>query len=129
VRALAQRSAGAAKEIKVLISASTQQVDLGVDLVGRTGEALERIIGQVAGLNDLVLDIATAAQEQSSGVQEVNLAITDMDRVTQQNAALVEESSAASVSLAQEADSLAGLVRQFKVDGESGRAARPARAA
>jgi len=76
-----------------------------------------------------VLDIATAAQEQSSGVQEVNLAITDMDRVTQQNAALVEESSAASVSLAQEADSLAGLVRQFKVDGESGRAARPARAA
>ena len=129
VRALAQRSAGAAKEIKVLISASTQQVDLGVDLVGRTGEALERIIGQVAGLNDLVLDIATAAQEQSSGVQEVNLAITDMDRVTQQNAALVEESSAASVSLAQEADSLAGLVRQFNVGVESGRAARAARAA
>jgi methyl-accepting chemotaxis protein len=131
VRALAQRSAEAAKEIKVLISASTKQVDLGVDLVGRTGEALQRIIGQVAGLNDLVVDIATAAQEQSSGVQEVNLAITDMDRVTQQNAALVEESSAASVSLAEEADSLAGLVRQFKVDGESSRgpAARPARAA
>ena len=131
VRALAQRSADAAKEIKSLISASTKQVDLGVDLVGRTGEALERIIGQVAGLNDLVTDIATAAQEQSSGIQEVNIAITDMDRVTQQNAALVEESSAASVSLAEEADSLASLVRQFNVDDGARQAgsARPARAA
>ena len=116
VRALAQRSAGAAKEIKTLISASSQQVDLGVDLVGRTGEALERIIHQVAALNDVVNDIANAAQEQASGAQQVNVAIGEMDKVTQQNAALVEESSAASVNLAHEALSLSDLVRRFRVE-------------
>jgi methyl-accepting chemotaxis protein len=116
VRALAQRSAGAAKEIKALISASSQQVDLGVDLVGRTGGALERIIEQVASLNDLVNDIASAAQEQASGAQQVNVAIGEMDKVTQQNAALVEESSAASVNLAHEASSLSELVRRFRVE-------------
>jgi methyl-accepting chemotaxis protein len=116
VRALAQRSADAAKEIKALISASSQQVDLGVDLVGRTGKALERIITQVAGLNDLVNDIASAAQEQASGAHQVNVAIGEMDKVTQQNAALVEESSAASVNLAHEASSLSDMVRRFRVD-------------
>ena len=128
VRALAQRSAGAAKEIKALISASSQQVDLGVDLVGRTGSALERIIEQVASLNELVTDIASAAQEQASGAQEVNVAIGEMDRVTQQNAALVEEASAASVNLAQEASSLSDLVRRFRVD-KSGRPEERVRAA
>jgi methyl-accepting chemotaxis protein len=126
VRALAQRSASAAKEIKALISASTQQVDLGVGLVGRTGGALERIIEQVAGLNDLVSDIANAAQEQASGAQQVNVAIGEMDKVTQQNAALVEESSAASVNLAHEASSLSDLVRRFRVE-RTAAAAEPAR--
>jgi len=115
VRALAQRSADAAKEIKTLISASSRQVEQGVDLVGRTGGALERIIQQVAALNEIVNDIASAAQAQASGAQQVNVAIGEMDKVTQQNAALVEESSAASVNLAHEASSLSGLVRRFRV--------------
>ena len=129
VRALAQRSAGAAKEIKTLISASSKQVDLGVDLVGRTGSALERIIQQVASLNELVNDIASAAQEQASGAQEVNIAIGEMDKVTQQNAALVEESSAASVNLAHEASSLSDLVRRFRVDKAGRDEAEPMRRA
>jgi len=129
VRALAQRSAGAAKEIKALISASSQQVDLGVDLVGRTGSALERIIQQVASLNELVNDIASAAQEQASGAQQVNVAIGEMDKVTQQNAALVEESSAASVNLAHEASSLSDLVRRFRVEKTARADAAPMRRA
>jgi methyl-accepting chemotaxis protein len=116
VRALAQRSADAAKEIKALISASSRQVDLGVDLVGRTGEALERITAQVAALNELVVGIASTTQEQAVGVQQVNGAVSDMDKVTQQNTALVEETSAASMSLAREAADLAALVRRFRVE-------------
>ncbi|MGZ3272322.1 MAG: methyl-accepting chemotaxis protein [Caulobacteraceae bacterium] len=117
VRALAQRSADAAKEIKALIMASTGQVETGVDLVRRTGEALEKIVGQVSRLNGLVSDIAGAAQEQSVAMQQVSATVTDMDRTTQQNAAMVEEASAASVALAGEADTLAHLIGQFRVDG------------
>jgi methyl-accepting chemotaxis protein len=123
VRALAQRSAGAAKEIKNLISTSTSQVGQGVDLVAETGKALERIVTRVAEINNLVADIATGAQEQASGLQQVNAAVSDMDKVTQQNAAMAEEATAASTSLAKEGDQLAALIHQFHVSGQP--AARP----
>jgi methyl-accepting chemotaxis protein len=129
VRALAQRSADAAREIKTLIATSTQHVEQGVDLVGRTGEALERIIAQVTQLEARVVDIALATQEQAIGVQQVNVAINEMDRVTQQNAALVEESTAAGMALAEEADVLAGLIRKFRVDEAAAPAARAMRSA
>ena len=123
VRALAQRSADAAKEIKTLISASTTQVGSGVKLVGQTGEALQRIVDRVAEIDGLVSEIAASAQEQAIGLAEVNTAVNQMDQVTQQNAAMVEQSTAASHSLSQEAQSLQASVAQFKV-GE----AAPARA-
>ena len=116
VRALAQRSAEAAKEIKVLISASGVQVSEGVDLVGQTGRALERILGEVVQINGLVAEIAASAEEQATGLQQVNIAVNQMDQVTQQNAAMVEESTAASHSLSREADNLTELMAQFRVD-------------
>ncbi|WP_271083902.1 methyl-accepting chemotaxis protein [Brevundimonas sp. NIBR11] len=125
VRALAQRSAEAAKEIKVLISASTTQVNAGVSLVGQTGEALQRIVGRVAEIDGLVSEIAASAQEQATGLQQVNTAVNQMDQVTQQNAAMVEQSTAASHSLSQEAEVLAGSVARFQI----GAVAAPARAA
>ncbi len=115
VRALAQRSADAAKEIKTLISASGQQVESGVKLVGETGKALGRIAEQVARLNSLVSDIAASAQEQATGLNQVNTAVNQMDQVTQQNAAMVEQSTAASHSMAAEAEELARLVGQFLI--------------
>jgi methyl-accepting chemotaxis protein len=120
VRALAQRSADAAKEIKTLISASGVQVANGVNLVGETGKALGRMLEQVEQLNHLVTDIAASAQEQSTGLQQVNTAVNQMDQVTQQNAAMVEEATAASHSLSGEASELAKLVAQF----QTGAAAR-----
>jgi methyl-accepting chemotaxis protein len=125
VRALAQRSAEAAKEIKVLISASSNQVNSGVALVGQTGEALQRIVGRVAEIDGLVSEIAASAQEQATGLQQVNTAVNQMDQVTQQNAAMVEESTAASHSLSQEAETLANSVGRFRI----GSMAAPARAA
>ncbi|OYX79837.1 MAG: chemotaxis protein [Brevundimonas sp. 32-68-21] len=121
VRALAQRSAEAAKEIKTLISTSTHQVGSGVKLVGQTGEALQRIVDRVAEIDGLVSEIAASAQEQAIGLAEVNTAVNQMDQVTQQNAAMVEQSTAASHSLSQEAQSLQASVAQFKV-GTSGAA-------
>jgi methyl-accepting chemotaxis protein len=115
VRALAQRSADAAKEIKTLISASTQQVEQGVGLVGQTGEALQRIVAQVAQIDSLVSEIAASAQEQATGLHEVNTAVNQMDQVTQQNAAMVEETTAASHALAQEARLLAESVARFEI--------------
>jgi methyl-accepting chemotaxis protein len=120
VRALAQRSAEAAKEIKGLISASTTQVDQGVKLVAETGSSLDRIMAQVGEINDVVSEIAAGAKEQATGLDEVNAAINQMDRVTQQNAAAVEESTAASHSLSQESAHLSGLVGQFQVGRTSG---------
>ncbi|SUS03255.1 Chemoreceptor McpA [uncultured Defluviicoccus sp.] len=117
VRALAQRSSDAAKEIKTLILASTQQVEGGVDLVNRTGEALQKIVAKVAEISGLVSEISASTQEQSSGLAEVNTAVNQMDQVTQQNAAMVEQSTAASHSLAGEADSLTAMVAKFKVGG------------
>ena len=113
VRALAQRSSAAAREIKTLISASTQHVGRGVEQVGRAGTALENIVRRVGHISTLVSNIATAAVEQSIGLAEINLGVTQLDQVTQQNAAMVEETTAASQSLNQEATELAELVAQF----------------
>ncbi|APH72039.1 methyl-accepting chemotaxis protein [Aquibium oceanicum] len=124
VRALAQRSAEAAREIKALISTSTEQVTKGVDFVGETGEALARIAEQVARVNTIVSGIATSAREQASGIGEINTAVDQMDKVTQQNAAMVEETTAASHQLAREAGSLAELVSRFRISGD-GKAAGP----
>ena len=119
VRALAQRSAEAAKEIKALISASAQQVDSGVKLVGETGEALSRIVGQVAEVSGVVGEIASSAQEQATALAEVNTAVNQMDQVTQQNAAMVEQSTAASHALARETEELAQLTGRFQL-GQGG---------
>jgi methyl-accepting chemotaxis protein len=131
VRALAQRSADAAKEIKTLISTSTQQVEAGVNLVGQTGEALQRIVEQVASIDALVTEISASAAEQSTGLHEVNTAVNQMDQVVQQNAAMVEQATAATHSLKGEANELAGLVARFKIGGASAapaaRASAPAR--
>jgi methyl-accepting chemotaxis protein len=126
VRALAQRSADAAKEIKTLISASTEQVGQGVSLVGETGEALTRIVAQVADITNVVSEIAASAQEQATGLHQVNTAVNQMDQVTQQNAAMVEQSTAASHSLAREAEELNRLVGQFQVGAVAHAAAKAA---
>jgi methyl-accepting chemotaxis protein len=128
VRALAQRSAEAAKEIKALIQASTTQVASGVNLVGETGKALSRIAQQVTEITAIVTEIAASAQEQATGLHQVNTAVNQMDQMTQQNAAMVEESTAASHSLAQEAEKLTSLVGQFRTGQETVSAA-PRRAA
>ena len=117
VRALAQRSAEAAKEIKTLISASSRQVGEGVALVGDTGHALERIAEQITRLTAIAREISASSQEQASGLQQVNIAVAQMDQVTQQNAAMVEESTAASHSLAQDARELDRMMGQFSLDG------------
>nr|WP_312448637.1 methyl-accepting chemotaxis protein [Brevundimonas naejangsanensis] len=127
VRALAQRSADAAKEIKTLITASGRQVEQGVALVGQTGQALGRIVAEVAEIDGLMSEISASAQEQATGLQQVNTAVNQMDQVTQQNAAMVEESTAASHSLAQEADVLAASVARFKVAQGANGVAAPAR--
>ncbi len=114
VRALAQRSAGAAKEIKGLITASTTQVGAGVQLVARTGKALEAIVTQVGEIDELVAEIAASALEQATGLNEVNSAVNTMDQVTQQNAAMVEESTAAAHALKGEAGELSRLIGQFQ---------------
>jgi methyl-accepting chemotaxis protein len=116
VRALAQRSAQAAKEIKGLISASTTQVGHGVALVAETGAALERIMAQVADVNTVIAAIAAGAREQATGLDEVNIALGRMDQVTQQNAAMVQQSTATSRSLSHETSELTRLVGQFEVD-------------
>jgi methyl-accepting chemotaxis protein len=121
VRALAQRSAEAAKEIKSLITASSAQVGQGVDLVAQTGKALQRIATQVAEINGAVSEIAASAQEQAVGLHQVNTAVNQMDQVTQQNAAMVEESTAASHALASEATELARLMGQFTIGQDNDR--------
>jgi methyl-accepting chemotaxis protein len=115
VRALAQRSADAAKEIKALISASSVQVQKGVGLVDRTGRSLERLLALVDQINQRVVAIAASAAEQATGLKEVNAAMNQMDQVTQQNAAMVEQSTAASHALAQESATLTTLVERFSL--------------
>ena len=115
VRALAQRSATAAKEIKALIQTSGEQVQRGVALVGATGEALTRITGQVGEVHDAIAEIAASAQEQATGLLQVNAAVNQMDQVTQQNAAMVEQSTAASHALSQETAELIQLTQLFRL--------------
>ncbi|MGV1791446.1 methyl-accepting chemotaxis protein [Rhizobium sp. A37_96] len=115
VRELAQRSASAAKEIKALITASSEHVKSGVGLVGQTGKALEQIVTQVGDINTNVAAIVKASKEQTIGLREINSAINSLDQTTQQNAAMVEESTAASLRLANEADALHTLLAQFRL--------------
>ncbi len=118
VRELAQRSAHAAKEIKTLINTSAVQVKEGVELVGRAGSALHKITEQVVAINGLIRQISSSAGEQASGLKEINAAMNQMDQVTQQNAAMVEQTTAASVALNDEAQTLRSLVGQFRVAGQ-----------
>ncbi|MUZ71150.1 HAMP domain-containing protein [Agrobacterium vitis] len=117
VRELAQRSANAAKDIKALITTSNSQVQSGVQLVGETGTALEAMVAEVQEINRHVSAIVEAAHEQSSGLQQINTAVNQMDQDTQKNAAMVEESTAASHGLAREVASLNQLLSQFKLAG------------
>ncbi|PDT06010.1 methyl-accepting chemotaxis protein [Rhizobium sp. M1] len=117
VRELAQRSAKAAKEIKDLITNSGTHVQTGVSLVGETGKALDAIVTEVQEINQHVHAIAEASREQSIGLQEINTAVNTMDQGTQQNAAMVEQSTAASHGLATEATALNNLLDQFRLTG------------
>ena len=126
VRALAQRSADAAKEIKALIAASSQQIGAGVDLVGQAGAALDRIVARVGDVTALMTEITGSVREQSIGLREVTLTANRMDQMTQQNATLVGESTSASHLMRQEAEQLGGLIRRFKV-GEGSAAEAPVR--
>ncbi|MDP2028116.1 MAG: methyl-accepting chemotaxis protein [Thiobacillus sp.] len=119
VRNLAQRSAGAAKEIKSLIEDSVSQVDAGGKLVDEAGKTMGEIVTSVKRVTDIMSEIAAASQEQSAGIEQVNQAITQMDDVTQQNAALVEQAAAAAMSLQEQAGNLAEAVSVFKLDGMS----------
>ncbi|MXN43896.1 methyl-accepting chemotaxis protein [Shinella kummerowiae] len=115
VRELAQRAAGAAKDIKGLITRSSEEVKTGSRLVQATGQSLGRIGGDVVRIHEHMASIVTAAREQASGLQEINVAVNQMDQVTQQNAAMVEESNAVSHTLAQDAENLTRLVGQFQI--------------
>jgi methyl-accepting chemotaxis protein len=128
VRELAQRSAKAAKEIKALINSSNEFVKNGVALVGQTGKALEAIVGQVNEIDTNVSAIVEAAKEQATGIKEINQAVNSLDQATQKNAAMVEESTAASHNLAAEAEELRVLLSQFRMGGEV-QVARPSRPA
>jgi methyl-accepting chemotaxis protein-1 (serine sensor receptor) len=116
VRNLAQRSAAAAKEIKELITASVTNVDAGAGLVDKAGATMDDIVTSVARVTDIMSEIMAAGEEQSAGIEQINQAIVQMDQVTQQNAALVEEAAAAADSLQDQAQTLAQLVDTFRVD-------------
>jgi methyl-accepting chemotaxis protein len=115
VRALAQRSSDAAKQIKTLISESAGQVSRGVDLVGQAGGVLTKIASHVSNISDLMSDIASGAQEQSVGLGEINIGVTQLDKVTQQNAAMVEQQTSNSHALNGNAGDLADKMRRFKM--------------
>ncbi len=116
VRSLAQRSAEAAKEIKTLIGASVERVESGASLVAQTGSAMSDIVSSVKRVTDLIGEIASAATEQRDGIAQVNVAVTNLDHMTQQNAALVEESAAAAQSLREQAGRLTEVVSVFRLD-------------
>jgi septal ring factor EnvC (AmiA/AmiB activator) len=113
---LAQRSAGAAKEIKTLIGDSVDKVDVGSKLVDEAGKTMDEIVTSVKHVADIMSEITAASQEQSSGIGEVNQAIAQMDEMTQQNAALVEQAAAAAESMQEQAAMLAQAVSVFKLD-------------
>jgi methyl-accepting chemotaxis protein len=117
VRTLAQRSAAAAKEIKTLIENSVGTVEAGSELVGRAGATMQDVVASITRVTDIMGEIAAASQEQTRGIEQVNTAITQMDQVTQQNAALVEETSAAAQSMLEQASNLVQSVGVFKLEG------------
>ncbi|MEJ6001747.1 methyl-accepting chemotaxis protein [Paucibacter soli] len=119
VRNLAQRSAEAAKEIKTLIGASVERVEQGNAQVARAGETMEEVVTAIRRVTDIVGEISSASREQSAGVSQVGEAITQMDKVTQQNAALVEQAAAAAESLRQQAQELVSVVAVFKLDASA----------
>ncbi|OUS38933.1 chemotaxis protein [Rhodobacterales bacterium 56_14_T64] len=121
VRALAQRSSDAATEIKTLIGDSTQQVERGVDLVGKAGGALSNIVQRVTDISQQISGIAEGASEQSTGLNEINTGVSQLDNVTQQNAAMVEQATAAAQLLSADATKLSGLVSRFTINGGSRR--------
>ncbi len=120
VRNLAQRSAGAAKEIKTLISESVEKVAMGTSLVDQAGQTMNEVVEAIKRVSDIVAEISSASSEQSSGVSQIGQAVNQMDQVTQQNAALVEESAAAAQSLDMQAKQLTQAVQIFKLDGLKG---------
>jgi methyl-accepting chemotaxis protein len=119
VRSLAQRSAGAAKEIKTLISESVEKVESGSKLVDEAGQSMNNIVAQVKRVNDLIGEISSASVEQSTGIGQIGDAVSQLDQVTQQNAALVEESAAAAESLKHQAGQLAQMVSVFRLSGSA----------
>ena len=121
VRALSHRSAAAAKEIKALINTSTDKIEQGVGMVVEAGKALERIVAHVANIDNVVNQIANSAQEEANSLMQVNTAVSELDSVTQGNATMVQESTAASHSMAQETDELVELLGRFTVNGIDGR--------
>ncbi|MGI2035159.1 methyl-accepting chemotaxis protein [Rhizobium panacihumi] len=118
VRELAQRSANAAKDIKTLITTSTTQVDAGVALVGETGKALQAIVEEVREINEHIRAIVVSTREQSTGLQEINNAVNTMDRNTQQNAAMVDQQTKTTHTLASEANTLNELLKQFNLGSD-----------
>ncbi|KAA0874225.1 methyl-accepting chemotaxis protein [Nitrincola tapanii] len=120
VRALAQRSAAAAKEIKDLIVESVETVNEGSQLVEATGKTIEQIVTSVKRVTDIMSEISAASDEQSQGIEQVNQAVTQMDDVTQQNAALVEQAAAAAESLEEQAEGLKQAVSRFRLDAQAG---------
>ena len=129
VRSLAQRSAAAAKEIKTLIEDSVDRVEDGNRQVEEAGRTTREIVTSIKRVTDIMAEISAASVEQSSGIEQVNMAITQMDDVTQQNAALVEEAAAAAESLEEQALQLVQVVTRFKIGGTASEPARPAAAA
>lgn len=119
VRSLAQRSSVAAKEIKQLIDNSVGKVNAGLTLVGEAGTTMQDVVTSVQRVSDIVSEISSAGREQEAGISQINLAITEMDSVTQQNAALVEEAASAAASLQEQAANLAQMVSVFKVNGKA----------
>jgi len=119
VRNLAQRSASAAKEIKTLIGDSVEKVEAGSKLVDLAGTTMDEVVASVKRVTDVISEITAAGQEQTTGIEQINIAITEMDNVTQQNAALVEEAAAAAGSLQDQAKNLAQIVSVFKTNEET----------
>jgi methyl-accepting chemotaxis protein len=122
VRTLAQRSASAAKEIKELIADSVDKVGAGTKLVHLAGSTMDEVVASVKRVTDIVSEISLANSEQSGGIEQINIAITEMDHVTQQNAALVEQAAAAAAAMQEQAGALDQVVSQFRLHGDHGRA-------
>ena len=127
VRNLAQRSANAAKEIKALISDSVEKVDMGSKLVASAGQTMDEIVTSVKRVTDIMAEISAASREQAGGLEQVNVAVSQMDKITQQNAALVEEAAAAAKSMEEQTETLSQMVSSFVLEGQQRPApARPA---